>query len=127
MFGVLPASGFYCRHVAGLQLRDIEIRPKRPDLRSVLVCDDVRDLVIDALGTRVTADAAPTIVLNDVHGARLQGCVAPRDANTFVRLSGDTDAVLATGNDLSAAAIPFEWTGAKQDRVLFEAGNRLAR
>ena len=39
MFGTLPAYGFYCRHVLGLQLHNIEVRPKRPDFRSALICD----------------------------------------------------------------------------------------
>jgi polygalacturonase len=42
MFGPLPASGIYARHVDGLALRNVELRTERPDGRPPLVLDDVR-------------------------------------------------------------------------------------
>jgi hypothetical protein len=42
MFGRLPASVIYARHVDGLALRDVELRTERPDERPALVLDDVR-------------------------------------------------------------------------------------
>jgi polygalacturonase len=47
MFGTLPAYGFYCRHVTGLKLRDVSLRTERPDARPAVVCDDVKDVVLD--------------------------------------------------------------------------------
>ncbi len=44
MFGTLPASGFYCRHVRGLVLDNIRVNSVKPDARPGLVCDDVEDL-----------------------------------------------------------------------------------
>jgi polygalacturonase len=49
MFGVLPAYGFYCRHVAGLKLRDVRLSTERPDARPAVVCDDVKDVVLDGV------------------------------------------------------------------------------
>src|SRR5437868_11507315 len=40
-FGPLPAHGFYIRHVKGIQMRDVEVRPMKPDMRPGLVLDDV--------------------------------------------------------------------------------------
>jgi polygalacturonase len=42
MFGPLPASSIYARHVNGLALRNVELRTERPDERPALVLDDVR-------------------------------------------------------------------------------------
>jgi polygalacturonase len=42
MFGRLPASVLYARHVDGLALRGVELRTERPDERPALVLDDVR-------------------------------------------------------------------------------------
>ena len=47
MFGKLPAYGLYCRHVAGLVLRDVVLRFAEMDLRPALVCDDVEGLELD--------------------------------------------------------------------------------
>jgi len=44
MFGTLPAYGFFCRHVNGLTLDNVEVRTVTPDARPALVCDDVRNL-----------------------------------------------------------------------------------
>jgi polygalacturonase len=41
MFGPLPASGLYARHVNGLALRNVQLRTAQPDERAPLVLDDV--------------------------------------------------------------------------------------
>lgn len=62
MFGAnLPAYGFYCRHVAGLKLRDVQLRTEQPDTRPAIVGDDVESLVIDGLDVRL-ADGVPSAV-----------------------------------------------------------------
>lgn len=45
MFGMLPAYGFYCRHVDGLTFENVVVRTSAPDARPALVCEDVSDLV----------------------------------------------------------------------------------
>ena len=42
-FGVLPAHGFYLRHVRGLEMRDVEVKYMKEDLRPPFVLDDVQD------------------------------------------------------------------------------------
>ena len=46
MFGTLPSSGFYCRHVNGLVMENIRIDTVKPDARPALLCEDVLDLHI---------------------------------------------------------------------------------
>jgi polygalacturonase len=41
MFGALPASGLYVRHVRGLTLRNVRLLTETPDARPPLVIDDV--------------------------------------------------------------------------------------
>ncbi|HBO42948.1 MAG TPA: glycoside hydrolase [Planctomycetaceae bacterium] len=50
MFGVLPAYGFFCRHVDGLKLEKVKVHSKQPDARPVLIFHDV-------LNARVHGDA----------------------------------------------------------------------
>jgi len=40
-FGVLPAHGFYIRHVNGIEMRDVEVRTMQPDARPGFVLEDV--------------------------------------------------------------------------------------
>ena len=41
MLGVLPAHGFYFRHVNRLEMSHVEIQPKAPDARAAIYTDDV--------------------------------------------------------------------------------------
>ncbi|MBM3861196.1 MAG: glycoside hydrolase family 28 protein [Verrucomicrobia bacterium] len=47
MFGVLPAYGFFCRHVKGVRFTNVKLRTETPDLRHAMVFDDVQDLTIN--------------------------------------------------------------------------------
>lgn len=53
MFGTLPAYGFYCRHVRGLTLRDVELSFENDEARPAVVADDVEGLVTERLQARV--------------------------------------------------------------------------
>jgi polygalacturonase len=44
MFGVMPAYGFYIRHVSGIKLRDVEVSYMNEDARPAFVMDDVKGL-----------------------------------------------------------------------------------
>ena len=48
MFGVLPAYGFYCRHVTGLRFHNVEIDFVKKEQRPALVCEDVANLELAA-------------------------------------------------------------------------------
>ncbi len=75
MFGRLPAYGFYCRHVKGLKLLNVQLQLAKSDQRH-------------------------GIVLEDVENALIENLVAPRSAgaNSIVRLTG-VKKVFIRGND----------------------------
>jgi len=45
MFGELPASGLYVRHVAGLRMKNWKLHYKKTDFRPALIFDDVQGLL----------------------------------------------------------------------------------
>ena len=47
IFGTLPAYGFYCRHVKGLRLLNVQFAPQQPDARPATVFDDAEDVLVD--------------------------------------------------------------------------------
>ncbi len=61
MFGVLPAYGFYCRHVSGLQLHGLDLACEKEDMRPAVIVDDVSGLDITDLKAKVH-ESAKTVV-----------------------------------------------------------------
>jgi polygalacturonase len=98
MFGVLPAYGFFFRHVDGLHLRDIALRYETADPRPAIVMDDVRGLRLDGLQAEV--EQSPQIVLKDTRDASIAGCSADSE-ESLVRLEGTCERVRLVNNDLA--------------------------
>jgi polygalacturonase len=102
MFRDLPAYGFYCRHVRGLVLDGIDVGIERPDARSAVMLDDVRNASLQAIRAKSPAGAEPLIHLRSVRGCVVRGVEPQEGTRTFVRLSGaDTTGIRLVGNDLS--------------------------
>ena len=53
MFGTLPAYGFFCRHVNGLNLHNIELSYEKEDARPAIMTGDVRELDVVGLKAQV--------------------------------------------------------------------------
>jgi polygalacturonase len=109
MFGPLPAYGFYCRHVNGLKLHNVRLDTMAPDRRHAMVCDDVKDLVVDSLDAGAAPDAAAILRLTQVEGAIVRNCSLRAAAGTFLKLEGNaTNRVTLFSNEVSRAARIFE-------------------
>lgn len=105
-FGVLPAYGFYCRHVRGLRLNNVHVALKKSDDRPAFVCDEVSCLGV----TGLQADNSdPVILLRNTRRAVLSGNFSPEGNRVFVRAEGRATAnIRLSGNDLSSAATQTE-------------------
>jgi polygalacturonase len=104
MFGNLPAYGFYCRHVAGLTLKDVKLSWVDPDLRPALSWEDVEGGEIEGLNAACAEEAVSVLRLSQVKDVFIHGCAADRGTGTFLKLEGDaTEGVLLAGNDLTKA------------------------
>jgi len=115
MFGVLPAYGFYCRHVRGLKFTNVQLQTTASDLRHAVVCEDVEDLLIDALDTTPptagfdqnpallgSPGAAATIRLTDAKGVFVRGCKPGTGTELFLNLQGpQSERVVLMANDFS--------------------------
>ncbi|NQT13678.1 MAG: membrane dipeptidase, partial [Planctomycetes bacterium] len=89
MFGVLPAYGFYCRHVKGLKFENVSVQTARPDLRHALVLDDAEDVLVDGLDAAFSPGAAAMIRLKQVKGAVIRNSGPKGATETFLRLEGE--------------------------------------
>jgi hypothetical protein len=117
MFGVLPASGFYCRHVKNLRLLDIRVAFEHEDSRPALVCEDAADLRISDFAA---PNSNPVLVLRDTRGAWLEANRAPRGNQVYLRLEGElTDDISIAANDLRASKKPVDLgPGVRPESVL---------
>jgi hypothetical protein len=72
MFGQLPATGFFVRHVKNLELSNIEIATQQPDLRPAFALIDVDGA--DLFRMRAPhSPSTPTFSLKQVSNFRLFG------------------------------------------------------
>jgi len=124
MFGVLPAYGFYCRHVHGLAFRDVDLGLAKPDGRPALVCVDVEGLSVDRCNAQTVSDAPALIVLDNVRSALIRGCSPPAAATAFLRLCGNSKQVSVISNDLSRVRTPFAFDETTPPAALYATANR---
>jgi polygalacturonase len=64
-FGIMPAYGFFIRHVKGLEMNDVEVKYMKPDLRPQFVLNDVKDAEFNNIKAQPLADV-PTFVMSNV-------------------------------------------------------------
>ena len=103
MFGKLPAYGFYCRHAENLTFNNVEVDFIDPDARPAIVFDDINCLDLSKIKARVMGNE-PLMKCKDVKNMFVQSCVAPRNIETFLHISGNKSKHISlVGNDLSGA------------------------
>jgi polygalacturonase len=106
MFGVLPASGFYCRHVKNLRLLNTQLAFEHEDLRPALVCEDAANVRVSDFAA---PNSNPVIVLRDTRDAWLEANRAPEGNQVYLRLEGkQTENISIAANDLRASQQPLD-------------------
>ena len=124
-FGVMPAYGFFCRHVDGLTMRDVSLRAERPDTRPALVCDDVSGLTVQGCEFPSTGPAAPPLALRDVREALIGGCRVAAESIALANVSGARSARLSLiGNHITPGARPAVTAAEVPADALFLSANR---
>ena len=127
MFGVLPAYGFYCRHVKGLRFRNVRLHTEQPDQRPALVLDDVTGAVIDGLSPDCVPDTRAAIRLVQVDGALVRGCQLLSPVAAFLQVEGNaTRNVVLAGNDVQRATKAIETTSEVQPDAIRLSSSELA-
>jgi hypothetical protein len=127
MWGTLPSSGFYLRHVDGIRMANLTVTPRRADARPVFILHDVTNITMDGLEAYVLKGTDAAMLFDDVRNLILTGSTIHGNADALFRLSGNANAQLSiTGNDL--AGIPRICVPEQgQATVIEESNNRLHR
>jgi len=105
MFGRLPGYGFYCRHVKGLRLRDVETACASPEGRPALVCDDIETAELAGCAFDSAAPAEAAVRLADARDVFAHGCRATRPIGAWMQVKGARSrGIRLAANDLARAA-----------------------
>ena len=103
MFGILPAYGFYSRHVEGLAMTHVQVRWENADARPAMVFDDVKALDLDGFRAGTATGSQPMVWMNNVVDTLVRGS-RPAPTDTFLHLSGArTAGIHLIGNDFTHA------------------------
>jgi len=106
MFGVLPAYGFYCRHVKNARILNTQVAVEREDLRPALVSDDVEDLRVTDFEA---ANSSPVLLLRNTRNAWVESNRVPKDNEVYLRLEGrQTENLCLASNDLRRSKKPVD-------------------
>jgi len=103
-FGKLPSYGLYCRHVTGLRLQKLELRPGDSEERPAIFCEDVKNVEISGLRSQPIQGTQPVVQLTQTRQALVRDCSAPPTTKTFLEVQGgQTGPVVVMNNDFSGA------------------------
>jgi hypothetical protein len=109
MFGKLSAYGFFCRHVKGLRLLNVQLQWEKPDQRYALVLDDVEEALIDDLDTPHSPGAEATLRATNARDVLIRGCRPKAGTDLFLKVDGTrSKGIVLTGNDFRKAATVVE-------------------
>jgi len=124
MFGRLPAYGFYCRHVKGLKLLNVQLQTEKPDQRHAVVFDDVEDALVDRLDTPRSSGAESIGRFINARAIFVRGCRPKVGTDLFLALDGArSEGVFLTGNDFSNATKVVERTPDVPKKAVSEMAN----
>lgn len=106
MFGMLPVSGLYARHVSELKLANVSFKAAAEEVRPAILLDEVnRVRIADFSGTAVAgaqvAGAQALIRIKNTKDMWISGSAAPAEARLFLEVEGAaTERVVVSNCDL---------------------------
>jgi hypothetical protein len=126
MFGRLSSYGFYCRHVSGLQMDNVQVTSTVPDERPAMHFEDVKGLRLAKLSATAPASAQPVMRLVDVQDALVTGCNSPAKSQVAIEVRGAaTNALRFVANDFSGSKKAVALVEDAPESAIKEAFNLL--
>lgn len=88
MFGILPAYGFYCRHVKGLLIDNLKLHTAAADTRHAVRFDDVETVAVRGLDVAGAPGGAALLRLVQARDVQLGGIAVRTPADVLLELEG---------------------------------------
>jgi len=104
MFGMLPVSGLYARHVRDLRLTDVTLKAAELEARPAILFDQVSGARISGLSSSAVAGSEPLIRILNAQDAWITGSAAPAATGLFLEVGGAaSDGISVSNCDLHRA------------------------
>lgn len=103
MFGSLPAYGFFCRHLTGLVLDNIDLSYKEPDYRPAIWLSDVKDSRISDLKAHCEEKTEAVIFIENSANVVIRNCYSPKKTGSFVVERGNNSGIQFNNNRLNTS------------------------
>jgi len=100
MFGILPAYGFFCRHISGLTMENIELSYEYPDYRPAIYFNDVMEGRIKNLKASCEEDTETLMIIHDSKNIVVSECDVSKNTGALAYLKGSSDNVAFINNNL---------------------------
>ncbi|VAX28209.1 Polygalacturonase [hydrothermal vent metagenome] len=97
--GILPAYGFFVRHVDGITFRDVEFTYDEEEHRPAMLFNDVKNLKLLNFDAETADDALGQIVLQNSENVFVNGC-SPKASNVFLNIERNSKNVSLVANNL---------------------------
>lgn len=124
MFGMLPCSGLYVRHVRDLSLRNLSFRAAKGEARPTMILDKVSSVRISGLKSDAVAGNLPVLQLANVADTWVSDSAAPPNTGQYMIVSGpESKGVLVSGCDLRHARKGIEVGSEVPSKAVVENGN----
>ena len=102
MFGTLPAYGFFCRHVTGLTLDNIDLSYKEPNYRPALFLSDAKDSRISDLNASCEERTESVIVLENSKNLLIRSCFTSKKSGVLATISNASHDINFVNNRINS-------------------------
>lgn len=124
MFGMLPCSGLYARHVRDLSLRNMSFRTAKGEARPTIILDKVSSVRISGLKSDSVAGDLPVLQLANVTDTWISDSAAPANTSQFLSVSGaESDGIVVSGCELRHAGKGIAVGDEVSPKAVIESGN----
>lgn len=98
MFGMLPVSGLFVRHVSGLRLVDVSLKAAPEEARPAILLEQVNGARITGFSGTAVAGAQPLIKTINSKNIWISGSAAPAETALFLEIEGAASAGIVISN-----------------------------
>lgn len=99
MFGMLPAYGFFCRHIDRLKLENIDLTYDLPDYRPALYFKDIKNSIIDNLNASGEIGTESIIHIDNSQFIVIQGCNLTNGSQLLSSIKNNSKAISFINNN----------------------------
>lgn len=100
MFGTLPAYGFFCRHVNGLTMQNIELSYELADYRPAIYLKDVKDFKISVLKASCEEGAESLILIDSSNNIIVKDCNVSKNIDALASITKGSSGIGFINNNI---------------------------